>query len=205
MKSISMLLAGLLFCAVPISQVMAGDPLSSANCIFTDGITHPDDDPDGKSMPYPDNEFGPGATAVTRCLANTNNGNITKVVFGINWTMKPGTTDKPYGMPNIKKAIKDYEVTHGMVIGEDFEVVAVVHSQGWQWVMNETGIKAGTNPNPALVSGLIEKGVKVFICQNTSRKIGIQKSDLLEGVGFITAGVTAILDFQMEGYTYIQP
>lgn len=205
MKSISMLLAGLLLCAVPVSQVMADDPLNSANCIFTDGITHPNDDPDGKSMPYPDNEFGPGSTAITRCLANTSNANVTKVVIGINWTMKPGTTDKPYGMPNIFKALKDYEVTHGMVAGEDFEVVAVVHSQGWKWVMNETGGHPGVNPNPDLINDLLARGVKMFICQNTSRKVGIQKADLLEGVGFVTAGITAIMDFRMEGYTYFQP
>jgi len=63
------------------------------------------------------------------------------------------------------------------------------------------------------VTALIADGVKFYFCQNTIRgmapKMGLTSAQLvskiLPGVEYVTAGLTAVADFQKEGYLYIQP
>jgi len=62
------------------------------------------------------------------------------------------------------------------------------------------------------------QGVRFFFCQNTTRGFigngtlpstdviqGGATEQLIDGVEYVTAGVTAISDLQEEGYRYVQP
>ncbi|MFZ0788274.1 MAG: hypothetical protein WAM94_01475, partial [Chromatiaceae bacterium] len=130
----------------------------------------------------------------------------------------------PYALGNIRNMIDDYEITHGMEQGKDYEIVAVVNcSGGWQMLKNE-GLDGNGNPVTGrnqfegVVSGLIEDGVRFYFCQNTTRSFvsgnilptALETTDgatgeLIDGVEYTTAGVTAISDLQSKGYTYVQP
>jgi len=55
------------------------------------------------------------------------------------------------------------------------------------------------------MEGLIANGIKVVFCQNTARSKGVTTDQLIPGVGDVTAGVSAIVDFQALGYRYVQP
>jgi intracellular sulfur oxidation DsrE/DsrF family protein len=130
--------------------------------------------------------------------------------------------------------IKDYEITHGMEQGKDYEIVAVVHSGGWAMLVEDgyeftnipgeggpqAGLKTLSNQFQGQVEELIGKGVRFFFCQNTTRGMvsrgnlptvaesafgGGATEALIEGVEYVTAGVTAISDFQSKGYRYVQP
>jgi intracellular sulfur oxidation DsrE/DsrF family protein len=120
--------------------------------------------------------------------------------------------------------IKDYEITHGMVPGRDYEIVAVVHSGAGWLMLKDAGLDgngdpvSGRNQFEGQVRDLIAQGVKFYFCQNTTRSFiaknfipdstestGGATGELIEGVQYTTAGVTAIAEFQNRGYSYVQP
>jgi hypothetical protein len=49
---------------------------------------------------------------------------------------KNSTCGAPYAIGNIKNAIRDYEMTHGMS-ADDYKIAVVVHSGGWKLVLND--------------------------------------------------------------------
>ncbi|MDH5324497.1 MAG: DsrE family protein [Gammaproteobacteria bacterium] len=150
-----------------------------------------------------DDEFGPGTQALTRCLQKTKK---VKVVYQIHNTCKDSGCTAPYALGNIKNAIKDYEITHGLD-KDDYQIVAIVHSGGTGLVLNNNAANpnAISNPFQKAMEDVIGLGVKVYYCQNTARKKGVKTDQLIEGVGYVTAGVTAIADLQLKGFAYVQP
>ena len=172
-----------------------------------------------------DDEFGSGTGTLTKCLDRRHN---VKVLFQINEFCRDAVPNanctRPYALGNIRNLIKDYEITHGMTQGQDFEIVAVVHSGGGWLMLTNDGTDGngsavtGRNQFENAVKGLIADGVKFYFCQNTTRGFignGILPSvaestagatgELIEGVHYTTAGVSAITEFQQRGYEYVQP
>jgi len=184
-----------------------------------------------------DDEFGAGAQDLTRCLERRHN---VKVVIQVNqfcrdtWN-KAGDrvrkiTDcdpgRAYALGNIRNMLDDYEITHGMRPGKDFDVVAVVHSGGGDLILQDgftftdtvKGDVTIANPFQAEVESLLNRGVRFLFCQNTTRGFirsgklpssadgeGSATAAMIDGVEYTTAGVTAISDLQSKGYTYVQP
>jgi intracellular sulfur oxidation DsrE/DsrF family protein len=150
-----------------------------------------------------DAEFGPGVGALTKCNQTRHS---VKVVFQLN------SNANCYGLGNIKNVIDDYEITHGMVRGRDYELAAIVHSGGGTMVV-KNGVNGYTNACQAQVEDLISKGVKFYFCQNTTRAYlsngrltsGHVVEQVIDGVEYVTAGLGAIADFQRNGWTYVQP
>jgi intracellular sulfur oxidation DsrE/DsrF family protein len=109
--------------------------------------------------------------------------------------------------------------------GKDYEIAAIVHSGGGPLVIKNgttgDGVHVVTNAFEDVVKDLMNKGVKFYFCMNTTR--GMQGSGLLpadatsalvtsvdddgveHSVGYVTAGITALADFQQRGYEYVQP
>jgi intracellular sulfur oxidation DsrE/DsrF family protein len=150
-----------------------------------------------------DAEFGPGVGALTKCMQTRHN---VKVVFQLN------SAANCYGLGNIKNVIDDFEITHGMVRGRDYELAAIVHSGGGTMVVKD-GVNGNSNACQAQVADLIAKGVKFYFCQNTTRAYiangrltqGLVKDQVIDGVEYVTAGLGAIADFQDNGWIYVQP
>lgn len=150
-----------------------------------------------------DEEFGPGVGALTRCNEKRHH---VKVVFQLN------ASTNCYGLGNIANVIDDYEITHGMVRGRDYQLAAIVHSAGGTMVVKD-GVNGYANPCQAQVQALIAKGVKFYFCQNTTRAYlangrltsGHVKEQVIDGVEYVTAGLGAIADFQSRGWRYVQP
>jgi intracellular sulfur oxidation DsrE/DsrF family protein len=150
-----------------------------------------------------DTEFGPGVAALTKCNDKRHN---VKVVFQLN------ANAGCYGLGNITNVIDDYEITHGMVRGRDYQLAAIVHSAGGT-MMVKNGVNGFANPCEAQVSALIAKGVKFYFCQNTTRAYlgngrltaGMVKEQVIDGVEYVTAGLGALGDFQSSGWKYVQP
>ncbi len=155
----------------------------------------------GKTL---DEEFGPGTQQITRCLEKRED---VKVLYQINKACRDEACSRPYALGNIRNAINDYKITHGMALGKGFDIVAIVHSGGAPLVLdnNSSTPSSITNPFQDQMQALLDAGVKVYFCQNTARSKGIVTNQLIPGIKYITAGVTAIADFQLLGYAYVQP
>ncbi|MEW6590088.1 MAG: DsrE family protein [Pseudomonadota bacterium] len=178
-----------------------------------------------------DDEFGPGTQALTQCLKKRHN---VKMVVQINqFCTNAATPDScaasPYALNNIRNILDDYEITHGMKAGRDYQMAVVLHSPGGRMALKDTGVRgdgtvvSGRNPFETTIRGLMARGVKFYFCQNTTRAYlaqpgtaitslpkylttGISATDqMIEGMEYTTAGLTSIADFQARGYAYIQP
>ena len=172
-----------------------------------------------------DDEFGPGSQEATRCLEERKK---VKIVMQVNKFCRDSVANadctRPYALGNITNMIKDYEITYGMKQGEDYEIVAVVHSGGGALLVKDEGYDghgapvSGRNQFQSLVESLMDQGVKFYFCQNTTRGMikknvlpdamettGGATAELIDGVQYVTAGVTAIGEFQSQGYKYVQP
>lgn len=196
-KKLSMFVSGVLLCVASSGVLAHGDRdgrdfNNSQNCKGTPFVQA-----DGNPMSF-DDKFGAGTSAVTRCLANNKR---VKTLFQINTLCKDSSCKDPYAIGNIKNAIKDYEMSHGMT-ADDYEIAVVVHSAGWKMVLNDDT----KNPFKADMEWLVSQpSVKVLFCLNTASSKNVMKADMIDGIGFVTSGVTAIPDMQEEGYRYVQP
>ena len=166
-----------------------------------------------------DQEFGPGAQQMTRCIVKRHH---VRVMFQINRfcdnstvdnaTMSPfnSTCTSPYALGQMANVIKDYEITEGMK-PSDFKMIAVAYGKGGFLLLKN-------NPFQAQVEALMKDGVHFYFCQNTAR--GFMKAGLLpnyqttgtpaadgliSGVTYVTAGISAVLDFQALGYQNVAP
>jgi intracellular sulfur oxidation DsrE/DsrF family protein len=148
-------------------------------------------------------------------------GNVKNTVGACRGSLDPNTIDfgRSYALGNINNMIKDYEITYGMVPGQDYEIVAVVHSGGGSLLLKDESYDGsgnfltGRNKFEQEVMNLMDRGVKFYFCQNTTRGFirngtlpaGNATAQLIPGVLYTTAGVTAIAEFQQRGYEYVQP
>ncbi|UKN03491.1 DsrE family protein [Paracrocinitomix mangrovi] len=154
-----------------------------------------------------DEKFGDGTMKATRFLKNTKK---IKVVYQLNKLCSDSTCAKPYGIGNIFNHINDLKITHG-IKAKNYEFVVIIHGGGWPLVLNnepENGVEkhATDNPFQSQVEKLVaEPGVKIYFCQNTAHSKKVSLNQMIPGIGFVTAGISAIVDLQMEGYIYVQP
>jgi intracellular sulfur oxidation DsrE/DsrF family protein len=134
------------------------------------------------------------------------------------------TDNRAYALGNLRNMLKDLKITNG-IAPEDIDIRVVVHSGGGYVLLKDAGydgagnyIESGRNKFQSQVEDLMAEGVRFFFCQNTTRgfiRNGTLPStdvvpsgatgELIEGVEYVTAGVTAISDLQSQGYRYIQP
>ena len=154
-----------------------------------------------------DTEFGPGSSTITHCLERRHE---VKLVLQINQYCLDNVSNaqctRPFGLIHAANMVDDYEVTHGMVAGRDYEFVIVAHTGGGPLMLKESRFADQ-------VRALQARGVKFYMCQNATRALirsgvlppGDATSHLIENVEYVTAGVTAIVDFQKRGYRYVQP
>lgn len=48
-------------------------------------------------------------------------------------------------------------------------------------------------------------GVKVVACENTMRNAKLAKADMLNGIGYVPAGVVELMQKQQQGWAYLRP
>ncbi len=61
------------------------------------------------------------------------------------------------------------------------------------------------SPVAARVAEALAGGVSVVACGNTMRNQKLVRDDMLPGIGYVTAGVTQLMQRQREGFAYIRP
>jgi len=55
------------------------------------------------------------------------------------------------------------------------------------------------------IAEALGKGVKVSACENTMRGQKLTKPDMLDGIGYVPAGVVEIMQKQQQGWAYLRP
>jgi len=181
-------------------SVLADDDnmLNTDNCVASKWV-----DSSGNPISI-EEKFGPGSMDATRCLATTSK---IKILYQINKECKNAACGKAYAIGNIVNHINDLDITHDLS-SDDYEIEVVVHSAGWKLVLdNDASDKhAMDNPFQMAMKALVARpSVKVRFCQNTANSKGVVFANMLPGIGFVTAGVSALSDFQEAGYRYVQP
>jgi len=179
------LCAALVF-AITSTPVLAGESNSNVGC----PIDTPYEDADGYPVSFED-KFGDDVLDSLRCNKRRTQ---VKMVMQVN-AYEQGS-GRPYGFRNLNNIINDFDITHGI---KNWRIAVVVHSGG-----NPLVLKG--NPYEAMVSGFVaHPNVDVYYCLNTAAALGQTTDDIIEGVQFVPAGLSSIVDFQYQGYKYIQP
>ncbi len=83
---------------------------------------------------------------------------------------------------------------------ENTEVAIVAYSQGIHAVLKKEDKEIRKR-----VEALMTYDVMFIACGNTMRTLKIEKTDLLDDVEVVTAGIVEIIEKQLKGYTYIRP
>lgn len=83
---------------------------------------------------------------------------------------------------------------------ENTEVVIVAYGQGLKSLL-----KKGDPDVRKRIEALMTYDVEFIACGNTMRTLHIEKKDLLDDIGFATAGIVEIIERQLQGYIHAQP
>ena len=83
---------------------------------------------------------------------------------------------------------------------ENTEIVIVAYGQGLKSLL-----KKGDADVRKRIEALMTYDVEFIACGNTMRTLHVDKKDLLDDIGFATAGIVEIIERQLQGYTYAQP
>ena len=83
---------------------------------------------------------------------------------------------------------------------EKVEVVIVAYSRGIEAVINHRDLEIKKR-----VEALMTYEVEFIACGNTMKTLKIDKSELIDGVEIVTAGIVELIERQLRGYIYIRP
>ena len=205
MKAIHGFFVAVLF-ACAAAPVLAGHAKSNVACPV--------------DTPYFDSE-GPisfeemfGADVLDNMRCNKRRSNV-KMVMQVNASFD--AKSRMYGFRNLPNIINDFEITHGV---KNWEIAVVIHSGGYPFVLDPDATNAHPQaylndqpvnaPYPGMtgaevVAKLIGMGVDVYFCLNTAAALGITTDQILPNVKYVPAGLSALVDFQYDGFKYVQP
>jgi len=181
--------------------------LALSNTVLADD----DDDDDHKSKGKPctaaainaAEAYDPGSSAVTECIGVRDDFKVvvawnSKAVNGN--ILKNESQNVGQQVVNARNLVRDYANNYAMGHGDEYKMVVVAYAGGVDW------LKKTNDPiNISLVQGLLNNGIKIYACQNTMKAKKLKIADLMDGVGIVPAGVTAVVDFSNRKYTYINP
>jgi len=83
---------------------------------------------------------------------------------------------------------------------EKTEVVIVAYSKGIEAVVNHRDLEIKKR-----VEALMTYDVEFIACGNTMKTLKIDRSELIDGVEVVTAGIVELIERQLRGYIYIRP
>lgn len=87
----------------------------------------------------------------------------------------------------------------------DMEIAMVAYAGGVDFLLKDATDKRG-KPFAPDVQALMDKGVRFEVCLNTLRLREIDRSRVLDGVGFVPSGTFEVIRLQAEeGYVYLKP
>ena len=61
------------------------------------------------------------------------------------------------------------------------------------------------SPVSGRVDQALSSGIKVVACENTMRNAKLTKTDMLNNIGYVPAGVVELMQKQQQGWAYLRP
>ena len=134
----------------------------------------------------------------------TNTSTNFKVIFDVAQT----ATEKNIINKNIVTAARflNMHANEGMKL-DQLKVAITIHGAAWKDVLNNDVYKKKfgvDNPNSKLIKDLTNAGVAIIICGQTAKFRGIDRSVVIPEVKFALSAMTALLQYQADGYTFIK-
>ena len=98
---------------------------------------------------------------------------------------------------------------HGQngIPASQLKVALIVHGSAARNLLTDNAFKDRyevPNPNRELVESLLDAGVEVIICGQSSKTRGLPKEDLIPGVKIALSAMTANIQLQNQGYRPIK-
>lgn len=84
------------------------------------------------------------------------------------------------------------------------EIVVVTHGKGVDFLLEGWADKEGKSYEEA-VQGLVNRGVKFQICNNTLRGRKIEEDKVSMNAKIVPSGVATVAELQQQGYAYLKP
>ena len=82
---------------------------------------------------------------------------------------------------------------------ENTEVAVVAYSQGIKALLKKDNKEIRTR-----IEALMTYDVEFIACGNSMRTLKINKKDLLDDIGYATAGIVEIIERKLQGFIYIK-
>lgn len=89
---------------------------------------------------------------------------------------------------------------------DQLKVAMTIHGGAWQDVLNNKDYKEKfgvDNPNLKLINQLNDAGVDIILCGQTAVYRGLDKDNVIPSVKFALSAMTALIQYQNNGYIYI--
>ncbi len=90
---------------------------------------------------------------------------------------------------------------------EQLKVAMTIHGSAWQDALDNDTYKEKfgvDNPNLPLINALSEAGVDIIICGQTASYRGMTKETINPNVKMALSAMTALLQYQNQGYRFIK-
>jgi len=90
---------------------------------------------------------------------------------------------------------------------EQLHVAMTIHGGAWQDILTNEAYKEKfgvNNPNFELINQLTEAGVDIIICGQTAGARGLNKTNVNTNVKFALSAMTALLQYQNNGYRFMK-
>ncbi len=126
-----------------------------------------------------------------------------KVIFDVSKTSKEKSNPNKYIVTAAR--FLNMHANEGMS-KDQLKVALTIHGSAWQDVLNNKEYKEKfgvDNPNLKLINQLTKAGVDIILCGQTAAFRGLDKNNVTPSVKFTLSAMTALIQYQNNGYIYI--
>jgi len=126
-----------------------------------------------------------------------------KVVLDATMDAKPGDLNKVF--ERVARLLNLYGAAG--LKASDIKITLVLHGDATKTVLNDKAFhsrfKIEKNPNLALIRELQKVGVEVLVCGQALNSKGFPDLEVADGIPIATSALTAVINKQLDGYTYL--
>lgn len=127
-----------------------------------------------------------------------------KVIFDVSQSSEDKSKPNKYIVTAAR--FLNMHANEGMTI-DQLQVAMTIHGSAWQDVLDNKNYKdkfGVDNPNFKLINQLTEAGVDIIICGQTAAYRQMPKEAVNPNVKFALSAMTALLQYQNNGYRFIK-
>ena len=132
----------------------------------------------------------------------------TSDVFKIILDVSQSSNDRNVMNKNIVTAARflNMHANEGMP-AKNLKAAMTIHAGAWQDILTNKAYKEKygiNNPNHELINQLTAAGVEIILCGQTASYRNIKREDMHPNVKLALSAMTALIQYQNDGYTFIK-